>query len=135
MHWSDEELEELQYSSTEHEQHFLQKVKHQTIELQDLYWKLQSSALVTQHNTTYDELVWASDIVRSRALAIASPGGWLSRKSITAAAFAGQVLLKLPFFGQFQFTPQCRFPACAAWSCLSVLEAFLREQTHKAVWN
>lgn len=26
MHWSDEELEELQYSSTEHEQHFLQKV-------------------------------------------------------------------------------------------------------------
>ncbi|KAL3142193.1 hypothetical protein ABBQ38_002543 [Trebouxia sp. C0009 RCD-2024] len=106
VHWSEEELEELQYSTTEHEQHFLQKVKHQVDELQDLYWRLQSSALVTQHNTTYDELVWASDIVRSRALAIASPGGWLSRNSITAAAFAGQVLLRLPFFGQFQLTPQ-----------------------------
>ena len=44
-------------------------------EVQDVYWKLQSCPLVTELNTTFDEFVWASDIVRSRAFAIARRDG------------------------------------------------------------
>ena len=51
------------------------QVKQRLDEYQELYWKLQSSALVTDLNTTFDELVWASDMVRSRAFAIARRDG------------------------------------------------------------
>ena len=51
------------------------QVKQQMDELQEVYWNLQSSPLVTQLNTTFDELVWASDVVRSRAFAIAKSEG------------------------------------------------------------
>ena len=51
------------------------QVKQEMDELQEVYWKLQSSPLVTQLNTTFDEFVWASDMVRSRAFAIAKSEG------------------------------------------------------------
>ena len=51
------------------------QVGQQMDELQEAYWKLQSSPLVSQLNTTFDELVWASDMVRSRAFAIAKSEG------------------------------------------------------------
>ena len=56
---------------------YLLQAKQQLDDIQELYWKLQSSGLVTELNSTLEELVWASDIVRSRAFAISKREGTL----------------------------------------------------------
>ncbi|KAA6428995.1 MAG: hypothetical protein FRX49_01105 [Trebouxia sp. A1-2] len=95
VHWSDTELHELQYGATELEQQFLQEAKQQLEDIRELYWKLESSGLVTELNSTLEDLVWASDIVRSRAFAISAPEGWLSPKSIGVAAFMANVIISI----------------------------------------
>ncbi|DBA96971.1 TPA: hypothetical protein ACH3X1_001295 [Trebouxia sp. C0004] len=104
VHWSDTELHELQYGATEPEQQFLQEAKQQLDDIRELYWKLESSGLVTELNSTLEDVVWASDIVRSRAFAISTPEGWLSPKSIGIAAFMANVVLRIPVFSQWQAT-------------------------------
>lgn len=104
VHWSDPELHELQYGATQPEQQFLQEAKQQLDDIKELYWKLESSGLVTELNSTFEDLIWASDIVRSRAFAISTPEGWLSPKSIGIAAFMANVVLRIPFFRQWQAT-------------------------------
>lgn len=54
--------------------HHLQ-AKQQLDDIKELYWKLESSGLVSELNSTLEDLVWASDIVRSRAFAISAPEG------------------------------------------------------------
>ena len=51
------------------------QAKQQLDDIKELYWKLESSGLVTELNSTLEDLVWASDIVRSRAFAISAPEG------------------------------------------------------------
>jgi len=51
------------------------QAKQQLDDIKELYWKLESSGLVTELNSTLEDLVWASDIVRSRAFAISTPEG------------------------------------------------------------
>ncbi len=51
------------------------QAKQQLDDIRELYWKLESSGLVTELNSTLEDLVWASDIVRSRAFAISTPEG------------------------------------------------------------
>jgi len=51
------------------------QAKQQLDDIKELYWKLESSGLVTELNSTLKDLVWASDIVRSRAFAISAPEG------------------------------------------------------------
>lgn len=60
----------------------LLQAKQQLDDIQELYWKLQSSGIVTELNSTLEELVWASDIVRSRAFAIAKRDGALALSEI-----------------------------------------------------
>jgi len=53
----------------------LLQAKQQLDDIQELYWKLQSFGVVTQLNSTLEDLVWASDIVRSRAFAVSTKEG------------------------------------------------------------
>ena len=51
------------------------QAKQQLDDIKELYEKVRWAGLVTQLNSTLEDLVWASDIVRSRSFAITTTPG------------------------------------------------------------